>query len=77
MNDEGEMERNNVNDLLYVFMDARNDKGERQREFVKESAIHLYEWWGMDEYIDGKRLWKWLLGYTRKDVGQGGDMDSE
>ena len=43
MNDEGEMERNNVNDLLYVFMDARNDEGERQREFVKESAIRLYE----------------------------------
>ena len=43
MNDEGEIERNNVNDLLYVFMDARNDEGERQREFVKESVIHLYE----------------------------------
>ena len=43
MNDEGEMERSGVNDLLYVFMNARNDKCGRQREFVKESAICLYE----------------------------------
>jgi hypothetical protein len=30
-NDEGVMERNNVNDSQYVFMDASNDKGETKK----------------------------------------------
>ena len=42
-NDEGKMERNSVNNWLYVIMDARKDEDERQRKKCKESAKRLYE----------------------------------